>query len=201
MVEAKEPKSPTADAQAGLMTADFSQHLDFVDNEESKKETGAPAKRTAKAKAKSDAKKAKAAQLSEGKPFDEEVITSAVEQFKHKDPSKPSKGRKPIREDIYISQSLEKISQMEQRLIDEKDTLTDKEKQMLRNKASALKTRVNAKLGKKSLVSDIDFAKTQSATLFGILAQELDEEAFQRVSKKLSRHIAAAEKDKLKEKS
>ena len=110
MLDAKEPKSPTADAQAGMMTADFSQHINFVDFEESKQETGAPAKRTAKAQAKTNAKKAKAAQSTEHKPFNENVISDAIKQFKHKDPSKPQKGRKPIREDIYISDSLEKIN-------------------------------------------------------------------------------------------
>ena len=44
-----------------MMTADFSQHIDFVDNEESKKEIGASAKRITKAMAKTYAKEVKAA--------------------------------------------------------------------------------------------------------------------------------------------
>ena len=106
------------------MTADFSQHIDFVDNEESKKEIGASAKRITKAMAKTYAKKVKAAQQTEDKTFDQNVINNAIAQFKSKDPSKPQKGRKPKREDIYISESLEKIKLMEQQLVDEKDSLT-----------------------------------------------------------------------------
>ena len=106
------------------MTAEFSQHIDFVDNEESKKEIGASAKRTTKAMAKTDAKKVKAAQQIEEKPLDQNVINNAIAQFKNKDLSKPQKGRKPKREDIYISESLEKIRLMEQQLVDGKDTLT-----------------------------------------------------------------------------
>ena len=100
MLDAKEPKSPTADAQVEMMTGDFSKHINYVDFEEYKQEAGAPAKRTAKAKAKTIAKKAKAARSKEHKPFIENVISDAIKQFRHKDPSKPQKGCKPIRKDI-----------------------------------------------------------------------------------------------------
>lgn len=51
-----------------------------------------------------------------------------------------------MREDIYISDSLKKIKEMESRLTNEKGTLTAKERDELRNKASALRSRVNRKL-------------------------------------------------------
>ena len=51
-----------------------------------------------------------------------------------------------MREDIYISESLEKIDHMEARLLNEKATLSAKERDELRNKASALRSRVNRKL-------------------------------------------------------
>ena len=58
---AREPKSQSAGTEAFMMTADFSQLIDFADNEESKKGIGASAKRTTKAMVKTDAKKVKAA--------------------------------------------------------------------------------------------------------------------------------------------
>lgn len=59
---------------------------------------------------------------------------------------KPKRGRKPKQEDKYISDSLRSIDEMERRLVDEKGKLTPDERDQLRNKASALRSRVNRKI-------------------------------------------------------
>ena len=78
------------------------------------------------------------------------MVAKAVAEFNEKDTTKPKRGRKAREQDEYISSSLLKIGNWEKRLIDEKDTLTPKERDELRNKASALRSRVNRKIEQKS---------------------------------------------------
>lgn len=106
--------------------------------------------------------------------------------FQKRDPAQPRRGRKPVREDIYISDSLAKIEAMESRLVDEKATLSAKERDELRNKASALRSRVNRKLEHRSFMHKLETFKSQFTTLAGILADEMDVESRNRVMSRLS---------------
>ena len=58
---------------------------------------------------------------------------------------------------------------MEKRMVDEKDTLTPKQREELRNKSSALRSRVNRKLEHRTFTRDLDFAKHQYESLTKIL--------------------------------
>ena len=89
-------------------------------------------------------------------PVDNDAIESAMAEFNKRTPDQPKRGRKPVREDIYISGSLAKIDAMEGRLKAEKDTLTPKERDELRNKASALRSRVNRKLEHRTQLCKLD---------------------------------------------
>lgn len=120
-------------------------------------------KRKQKAHAKCSKRVAIKTNEAAGTSFNSKIIEDAVANFQRKDPEKPRRGRKPIREDIYIETSLNKIAEMEKKLKEE--NLTSKEHESLRNKASALRSRVNRKLEQKSMVQDMHFAKTQFAKL------------------------------------
>ena len=77
---------------------------------------------------------------------------------------------------------------MKQRLIDQKDSMTQREQTLLRNQASALQTRVNAKLEMRSMQNRVDFANSRCDILFKILLEELkDEDAYKRVASKLDK--------------
>ena len=122
------------------------------------------------------------------KPFNAEIIEEAVKKFERKDANKPRRGRKPVREDKYIQESLEKIAAMEKRLEDEAESLTDKEKESLRNTASALRSRLNRKLEKKSLQMDLQNAQDQFSVLAEILMDEITSvKARERVSEKMKK--------------
>ena len=82
-------------------------------------------------------------------------------QYELKDPTKLRRGRKPVRDDIYISQTLAKLKTMEKQLETEKNTLTPVEVEKLRNKASALRSRLNKKLEQKTFMRDNDYYKAQ----------------------------------------
>mmetsp|Transcript_27216 Transcript_27216/g.36364 ORF Transcript_27216/g.36364 Transcript_27216/m.36364 type:complete len:121 (-) Transcript_27216:98-460(-) len=83
---------------------------------------------------------------------------------------------------------------MEQRMVDEKDTLTPKMREELRNKASALRSRVNRKLEHRTFMRDLDFAKVQFETLSKLIADEFDQESRERIVRKLA-SIAPADLD------
>ena len=87
------------------------------------------------------------------------MVIEAEAKFKRPDPTKPKRGRKPVREDIYISESLARIETMETRMIVEKETLTVKEREELRNTTSALRSRLKRKLEHRSLMRDLEKAK------------------------------------------
>ena len=92
-------------------------------------------------------------------PIDTQAIDNALKVYQKRDPTQPRRGRKPVREDIYITESLAKIEMMEKRLAEEKNTLSSKERDELRNKASALRSRVNRKLEHKSFLQTLDVFK------------------------------------------
>ena len=52
----------------------------------------------------------------EDKPIDNSAIDNAMAVYNQRPADQPKRGRKPVREDIYISESLAKIEEMEQRL-------------------------------------------------------------------------------------
>ena len=93
-------------------------------------------------------------------PVDNVAIDNAMAEFAKRNPDQPRRGRKPVREDIYISESLAKIDAMEERLKKEKETLSSKERDELRNKASALRSRVNRKLEARSNQHKLEGFKT-----------------------------------------
>ena len=93
----------------------------------------------------------------------------------------PKRGRKPVREDIYISTSLAKIEEMEQRLQNERSSLTTKQRDELRNKASALRSRVNRKLEHRTQVDKLDKFNKNFETLSSIMINEMDKETRDRV--------------------
>lgn len=55
-----------------------------------------------KAGAKRIRRVAKATLLAEKQPYNPEIITQAVAGYERRDPTMPRRGRKPVREDIYI---------------------------------------------------------------------------------------------------
>ena len=114
----------------------------------SKGKTTPKSKRIAKEKVKKGRKVAE--HTNNNKPVDTKAIDDAMADYNMRPSDKPKRGRKPVREDIYISESLEKIDTMESRLVNEKLTLSAKERDELRNKASALRSRVNRKLEHRS---------------------------------------------------
>ena len=110
-----------------------------------------------KRKAKATVKKTrKITTAIEDKPIDNRAIDDAMAHYNLRAPDQPKRGRKPVREDIYISESLEKINDMERRLVEEKSTLLAKERDELRNKASALRSRVNRKLEHRTQTVKLD---------------------------------------------
>ena len=68
---------------------------------------------------------------------------------------------------------------------DERDTLTSKEREELRNKASALRSRVNRKLEHRTFMRDLDIAKEQFEALGKFIVEEFDNEARERISMKI----------------
>lgn len=114
------------------------------------------------------------------------AIAEAIAQHQMRPPDQPRRGRKPVKEDKYISDSLKSIAAMEQRLIDEKGSLTPDERDQLRNKASALRSRVNRKIEQRSFVSKLDDFKSQFSLLSSIMAEELDNATKLKVMERLS---------------
>ena len=119
-------------------------------------------------------------------PVNEKAIKDAMAQFKMRDPELPKRGRKPVREDIYISTSLEKIEEMEKRLIEQKGKLSAKERDELRNKASALRSRVKRKIEQRSCLNELSTAKAQFAKFIGVVNEELSGEARARIMHNLA---------------
>lgn len=151
----------------------------------SMEESTVKAKRTEKAGTKKSRRVAKATLQAASQPFNPEVIKQAVAEYERKDPTQPRRGRKPVREDIYIEESLKKINEMEGRMRDERDTLTSKEREELRNKASALRSRVNRKLEHRTFMRDLDIAKEQFEALGKFIVEEFDNQARERISTKI----------------
>lgn len=121
-----------------------------VGDQDGSSHVGKKGKMTCKTKRKTKATGKKALKVAEhtnnDQPVDTKAIEDAMAQYNMRPFDKPKRGRKPVREDIYISESLEKIESMESRLVLERTTLLPKERDELRNKASALRSRVNRKL-------------------------------------------------------
>ena len=140
-------------------------------------------KRTNKAKQKKN-RRIDAAVVDE-KPIDNTAIKEAMDHYNMRAPDQPKRGRKPVREDIYISESLEKINAMEARLQKERDTLTSKERDELRNKASALRSRVNRKLEHRTQLVKLQEFKDQFKTLSKIMVNEMDGDTRDRVMTQL----------------
>ena len=140
-------------------------------------------KRTTKAKQKKN-HRIDAAVVDE-KPVDNTAIKEAMEHYNMRAPDQPKRGRKPVREDIYISESLEKINTMEARLQNERDTLTSKERDELRNKASALRSRVNRKLEHRTQLVKLQDFKDQFKTLSKVMVDEMDGDTRDRVMTQL----------------
>jgi len=129
-----------------------------------------------------------AVQENHEEPFNTEIIEQAVKKYERKDANKPRRGRKPVREDVYIQESLEKIAAMEKRLVDEAESLSEKEKESIRNTASALRSRLNRKLEKKSLEMDLRNAEDQFSLLAEIMTDELTSaKARERVFEKMKK--------------
>ena len=70
-----------------------------------------------------------------------------------------------MKEDVYISNSQIKIEEMEKNLKTDK-TLTPALRDALRNKASALRSRVNKKLENRQSLSQIDAMDKKASELF-----------------------------------
>ncbi len=87
---------------------------------------------------------------------------------------KPKRGRKPKHEEKYISDSLKSIDEMERRLVDEKGILTPDERDQLRNKASALRSRVNRKIEQRSFVNKLEEYHRQFTVLSEIMIDVMD---------------------------
>lgn len=119
-------------------------------------------------------------------PIDNDALNNALANFKVRNPDQPRRGRKPVREDIYISDSLKKIKDMESRLTNEKGTLTAKERDELRNKASALRSRVNRKLEHRKFQNKLELFQTQFCSLATILTDEMDEATRDRIMDRLA---------------
>ena len=128
----------------------------------------------------------KAAIQAQRQPFNPDVVIEAEAKFKRPDPTKPKRGRKPVREDIYISESLAKIEMMETSMIVEKEMLTQNEREELRNTASTLRSRVNRKLEHRTFMRDLENAKIQFYKLTSILTNEIGTEGRDRVIKKMN---------------
>ena len=106
--------------------------------------------------------------------------------FANKDPTLPRRGRKPREEEEYISTSLQKIEMWEKRLHEEKGTLTGKERDELRNKASALRSRVNRKIESKSTNKKMDEFAANFADYINIIFEETqDAETRERILARL----------------
>ena len=91
-----------------------------------------------------------------------------------------------MREDIYISESLAKIKDMEDRLKNERDTLKPEERDMLRNKASALRSRVNRKLEHRTQQCKLDQFVETFNKLSSVLVKEMDSDTRKRVMMQLN---------------
>ena len=120
------------------------------------------------------------------------VIETAVARFQARDPEKPRRGRKPVKEDVYISTSQIKIEEMEMNLKTDK-TLTTTQRDALRNKASALRSRVNKKLENRLSLSKIDIMDKKASELFQIMVNEMDSETVQRCMAQVLGMLPAAQ--------
>ena len=140
-------------------------------------------KRTNKARQKKNSKIDAAV---DEKPVDNTAIKQAMDHYNMRAPDQPKRGRKPVREDIYISESLEKINFMEARLQNERDTLTTKQRDELRNKASALRSRVNRKLEHRTQLVKLHDFKDHFKTLSKIMVDEMDGDTRDRVMTQLN---------------
>ena len=127
-------------------------------------------------------------------PVDNTAIKQAMDHYNMRAPDQPKRGRKPVREDIYISESLEKINYMEARLQNERETLTPKERDELRNKASALRSRVNRKLEHRTQLVKLQDFKDHFKTLSKIMVDEMDGDTRDRVMTQLMTQIAPSSK-------
>ena len=87
---------------------------------------------------------------------------------------KSKRGRKPIKDDKYITESMIQIEKYEQEMKDKQDTMSDAEYKRLYSKMSALKSRVKRKreaMWQKQSLSDFNSKFVKLAT---IIFEEID---------------------------
>ena len=111
-------------------------------------------------------------------------------KYVQRDPTMPRRGRKPVREDVYITTSLQKIEKMERQLKDEAGRLTTKERDELRNKASALRSRVNRKLESRKNQSQLETMNARFSDLANLMIDEMDHDCRERIILKLAAKLA-----------
>ena len=128
----------------------------------------------------------KSAVEAEDEVIDQAAIQSALDAHKARPEGQPRRGRKPVKEDVYITSSLVKIDEMEARLVNEKATLTPDERDQLRNKASALRSRVNRKLEHRNFNSKLANVLEQFEAISQIIAEEMDSDTRKRCMSRLA---------------
>lgn len=83
------------------------------------------------------------------------------------------RGRKAINEDVYLSETLHNIDKLMQRIEDEKDSMTQKQANRLRNQAAASRSRVQKKLEDRAVKELICALTDKVKTLIGFLGEDL----------------------------
>jgi len=96
-----------------------------------------------------------------------------------------------VNEDFYIADSQIKIMKMEKELKEKE--MTTKERDALRNKTSALRSRVNKKLENRQSLSQIQVMDNKASELFQIMVKEMDSETIQRCMAKVSTKLPAVQ--------
>ena len=91
---------------------------------------------------------------------------------------KSKRGRKPVEDDIYIKQSIEKIAEWERQLDEEKDKMSDKEYKLLYSKKSALQSRVKRKQEQMWQKSSANDFKVKAEGLAKIIEEEIPQDSF-----------------------
>ena len=121
---AAEPAHPASFSQADLTNEDSSFSVkDTIAKKRAVKAVRKP--RSSKPKVNEDEK-------SYG-PVDYDRIRKAVKKIEERPVNQPRRGRKPLKEDQYLSDSLKRIDELELRLVTEKDNLTTHDKDIIRN--------------------------------------------------------------------